>query len=501
VKQDQHKILLIEPPFYRLFKDTYCLERYPLSLGYLGGEIRKNTTWGVMVYNADFQPDVEFIRTSYLTGIGFNNYINNLNDLSRKIWKEIELTVAEYRPTVVGISAKSQNFKSALIVAGLVKKLNEQAVVIMGGAHPSMVGTDLLNYPEVDIGVIGEGEITIVELLNAIEAQGELDDIQGIVYRRHGQVIRNPQRELIANLDSLCFPHEYAPEILKDYNKYPKMAFKNIFAIRGCPYNCFFCGSRNIWSRKVRFRSPENVVKEIKGLEKIGLKYIHFDDDTFGVSPKYINGLCNALMQHCPGIKWSCEIPVQLVNEENISLMKDAGCFSIQMGIESGNNDILSLIRKNITIEEALDACDLIKKKGIALQVFFIVGFLQDTEETLRDTITAMRKIKCDAISYSIFTPYPGTEAFELCKKKGMIGDDYDVSLYNHQSPVNNFCMNIPLERFRKIVDKVEKQIDRKNLHRVRRILKLFDLTTFKKIQQVGIGKSLKKGLRIFMGK
>jgi anaerobic magnesium-protoporphyrin IX monomethyl ester cyclase len=494
-KQDQRKILLVEPPFYRLFKDTYSLERYPLSLGYLGGEIRRNTNWHVMVYNADFQPHAESNRVSYLAGIGYDNYINNLKDLSGKIWKEIELTVAEYRPDVVGISSKSQNFKSALIVAGLAKKLNKQTVVIMGGPHPSMVGADLLNYPDIDIGVAGEGEITIAELLNALEAQKELAGIHGIIYRRNGRVVKNPQRELMKDLDSLCFPHEYAPEILKDYEKYPKAAFGKIFAIRGCPYNCLFCGSRTIWSRKPRFRSPENVIEEIRALQKIGLKFVHFDDDTFGVNAKYINGLCSALMQHCPGLKWSCEIPVQLVNEQNISIMKAAGCYSIQMGIESGN------IRKNITIEEAIDACDVIKKQGIALQVFFIVGFLQDTEDTLRDTINAMKKVRCDSISYSIFTPYPGTEAFELCKEKGLIGDDYDVSLYNHQSPVNNFCMNIPLERFRMIVGRVEKEIDRRNSERMKRIFELFDMKTFRKIQQVGIGTSLKKGLRIFMGK
>ncbi|MGZ7068491.1 MAG: B12-binding domain-containing radical SAM protein [Methanobacterium sp.] len=500
MKQDQLKILLIEPPFYTLFRDIYSLHRYPLSLGYLGGEIRKYTNWGVMVYNADFSPHgSEVMEVSYLAGIGFNNYTNNLKELSGKIWKEIELTIAEYDPTVVAISAKSQNFKSALIVAKLAKQINKQTVVIMGGPHPSMVGADLLSYPEIDISVIGEGEITITELLHAIEAQKKLDDIQGIIYREDGEVIKNPPRKFITNLDSLCFPHEFAPEILKDYNRYPITAFSNIFTIRGCPYNCFFCGSRNIWSRKVRFRSPENVVEEIKSLQKIGVKHVHFDDDTFGVSKKHLNDLCNALMQHCPGLKWSCEIPVHLVNEQNISLMKSAGCSSIQIGIESGNNEILSAIRKNITIEEALDACELIKKHGIALGVFFIVGFPQDTEDTLRDTITAIKKVKSDRITYSIFTPYPGTEAFELCKEKGLIGEDYDVSLYNHQSPLNNFCMNIPKERFRLIVSEVEKQVDRKNS--VNRYKQIVSLDTFRMIRQLGIGESLKQGLRIFTGK
>src|SRR5450759_1075435 len=137
-RQGKPRILLVEPPFYRLFKDTYSLERYPLSLGYLGGEIRKHTNWDVLAYNADFQPNNESITVSCLTGIGFDNYLDNLNDLSRHIWKEIDLTIREYAPDVVGISAKSQNFASALLVARIVKRLNQDTIVILGGPHPSM---------------------------------------------------------------------------------------------------------------------------------------------------------------------------------------------------------------------------------------------------------------------------------------------------------------------------------------------------------------------------
>jgi anaerobic magnesium-protoporphyrin IX monomethyl ester cyclase len=362
-----------------------------------------------------------------------------------------------------------------------------------------MVGAELLKYPEIDIVVINEGEITITEVLHAIETQKGLNDIQGIIFRSNGRVITTPQRDYIPNLDSLCFPHDYAPEVLKDYNSYPKTAFENIFTIRGCPYNCFFCGSRNIWTRKVRYRSPESVVKEIIALQNIGLKFIHFDDDTFGVSSKYINDLCSALTQHCPGLKWSCELPVQLVNEQNISLMKSAGCSAIQIGIESGNNEILTAIRKNFTIEEALAACELIDKKGIALHVFFIVGFPFDTESTLRDTINVMKRVKCEFVIYSIFTPYPGTEAFDFCKEIGLIDNDFDVSLYNHQSPLNNFCLNIPQKRFRGIVNKVERQVDRRNYFNG--LKKILSFNTIKKIQELGICKSLKNGLKVVTGK
>lgn len=499
VKRSNLKILLIEPPFYRLFKETYSLSRYPLALGYLSGEIRKSTNWDVMAYNADFCPKNEPFKISYLTGIGFSNYISSLNGFSGKIWEEIRQTIKEYNPAVVGISTKSQNFKSALLVARIAKQIDEKMIVILGGPHPSMVGTDLLKFPEIDIAVVGEGEITLTEVLNAFEAQKKLSDIQGIVYRNNGRIVANPKRDYITNLDSLCFPHDSAQEVLKDYIQYPLNAFENIFTIRGCPYNCFFCGSRNIWSRKVRFRSPENVVEEIKSLQKTGLKFIHFADDTFGINSPHIFNMCNALIQSCPGLKWSCELPVQLVNEQNISLMKSAGCSTIQIGIESGNNEILSKIRKNYSIDQALDACETINKHGIALQVFFIVGFPQDTENTLQDTINIMKRVKCEFIIYSIFTPYPGTEAFELCKEMGLIGSEHDVSLFNHQSPLNNFCINIPQKRFREIVSKIEKQVDRINYFNG--LKKLLTIDTLKKTYELGIIKSLKNGLRTVVGK
>jgi len=499
MKQDRDRILLVEPPFYRLFKDTYSLDRYPLSLGYLAGEIRTRTDWDVMVYNADFTPENESIKVSYLSGAGFNNYLTNLRDPSGAIWKEIERTIREYAPSVVGISAKSQNFTSARMVAGLAKGIDGRTIVIMGGPHPSMVGGEVLRHPEIDVCVSGEGEETVVELLNTIGAGDGLDDIRGIVHKKDGRIVENSPREFIEDLDSLCFPHQSAPEVLKDYAKYPVTAFKSVFATRGCPYNCFFCGSRNIWSRKVRFRSPENVAEEINGLRGIGLRRIHFDDDTFGVTGKYISDLCGALKLHCPGLKWSCEMPVQLVDERNVSAMKSAGCFSIQLGVESGNDEILSEIRKNITIAEALDACRLIKKHGIELQVFFIIGFPQETEDTVRDTISAMKKTRCDMVCYSIFTPYPGTEAFELCRERGLIGDDYDVSLYNHHSPVNSFCANIAPERFRALVSEAERKMDTKNsLNRIKRI---FSLGVFDRMRELGVRESLRRGLKVLAGR
>src|SRR3990167_7296568 len=204
MKPEQHRILLIEPPFYRLYKNTYSLDRYPLSLGYLAGTIRNETDWNVLVYNADFNFQGESQSVSYMAGTGFSNYLNNLKDLSVPVWREIKETILGYKPTVVGITTKTQNFKSVCIVAGLAKEINKQIVVVIGGPHPSMVGGDALKYKDIDVCVRGEGEKTIVELLNAIAVQKELEGIRGIVYRKNGQIFENAPREYIEDLDSLC---------------------------------------------------------------------------------------------------------------------------------------------------------------------------------------------------------------------------------------------------------------------------------------------------------
>jgi hypothetical protein len=139
MNEHRRRILLVEPPFYRLYKNTYSLDRYPFSLGYLAGTIRRETEWGVIAYNSDFSPRSESMKLHYLMGHGFENYLSNLREPRGGVWNEVRSTTAEYEPTVVGILAKSQNFASARMVAKLTKELSDGTIVIVGGPHPSMV--------------------------------------------------------------------------------------------------------------------------------------------------------------------------------------------------------------------------------------------------------------------------------------------------------------------------------------------------------------------------
>lgn len=493
------KLLLIEPPFYRLYKNTYSLDRFPLSLAYLSSTVKRDTYWDVMVYNSDFYPTSEPKKVSYLSGEGFANYLSALENNNSPIWLEVKKVIEDYNPDVIGISVKSQNFASACNIARLVKEFNSKITVIFGGPHVSMVGKEIFSNEFIDIGVKGEGEMTLLEVLDAIKTGKNLDSVKGIIFRKENVVIENPVREYIKDPDTLPYPYSNYTDVLKDAEKYPKTSFANIFTTRGCPYNCFFCGSRNIWSNKVRFRSIPDVIEEVKSLQKMGLDMLHFADDTFGVKDEHIRSLCKSLIDECPNLTWSCELHVKLVNEETISLMKKAGCWQIQMGIESGNNEILKAIRKNITIEEALKAVDIIKRHKLNLLTFFIIGFPQETEETIKDTVNVIEKINSDGIVLSIFTPYPGTEAFDYCKTYNLIDNTFNVALYNHQSPKNCFCRNISKNRFREIVENVEKIVDRKNGTNKKK--QLFSFSTFDKIKKQGIGRSLQKGFKILFGK
>jgi len=464
VNKNKKRILLIEPPFYRLFKKTYSLTKYPLSLAYVAAAIKTQTDYEVMVYNVDFSYREESIKNTYLTGKGFKNYIRTLNNPLENIWQEIKNVVESFAPDIVGISVKAQNFASSFMVAKIIKEVNRDILIIAGGPHASLAFKDILSKNVFDVCVRGEGEVTVVELLRTIDKQGNLGDTAGLAYRSGEEIVISQNRGYITDLDSLPFPHEFAPQVLKDYDRYPKVAFQGIFATRGCPYNCFFCGSRGIWGRNVRYRSVANVSKEIELLCNRGVKRIHFEDDTFGLDRRYTIELCESLMQKCKGVSWSCELHVKSVDENIIHTMRKSNCVQILLGIESGNNEILKKIRKNITIEEALDACAIIQKNGISLYCFFMIGFPWDTLETIQDTMLAIRKIKNSEIDYSIFTPYPGTEAYEFCKEKDLITEPFNISLYNHQSPENSFCLNISHSEFRKIAYKIEQMLDTRNV-------------------------------------
>tara|TARA_B100000315_G_C14547361_1_gene573911 strand:+ start:230 stop:1723 length:1494 start_codon:yes stop_codon:yes gene_type:complete len=459
--------MLIEPPFYRLYHDQYCLVKYPLALGYLSGAIIKDTDWSVQTYNSDFNIKKKNIPSDndYMTGKGFERYLSYLKNHSLPIWNEVKNTIREYNPSVIGITIKSQNFTSATIVAKIAKEINPDIKVIIGGVHATMNGKSVFDCENIDVSCIGEGEVTIVEFLKALENKTPLHSVSGILFKdKHNEIIQTPPREYIEDLDSLEFPLTYAPTIFKDFEKYPKDAFGYIFGSRGCPYACTFCESKSMWTRKVRYRSPENIIGEIKQMEKFGINKVVFDDDTFGISKKNIKAINDLMKKEVPNITYQCETAVQLAKDENVVKdMKNGGCTIVSVGIESGSNEMLKKIKKSQTTDECIQAVKTLKKHGIETHTFIMIGFPEETEETLQQTMDFIPKLAPDYVIFSIFTPYPGSELYYECKNMGLIDGEFDVSIYNHQSPLNCFTKNLSKERFYELRTKSVKFIDKYN--------------------------------------
>ena len=475
--KNNRRLMLIEPPFYRLYHDQYCLVKYPLALGYLSGSILKNTNWSVQTYNADFNIEKKIFvpENDYISGEGFKRYLSSLKDYSLPIWKEIKNSIEQFNPSVVGISAKTQNFIAATIVAKIAKEINPDIKILVGGVHSTMNGSKVLNCKNIDFLAIGEGENTIVELLHALEKDTELNSVSGIVFRDNGKIINTKPRSYVEDLDLLDFPLTNAPKVFKDFDKYPKEAFGYIFASRGCPYACTFCESKSMWTRKVRYRSPENVVAELKQMNEFGINKVNFDDDTFGISKKNIKTINNLMHDELPNMTYTCETVVQLAKDENVVKdMKHGGCTGVFVGIESGNNEMLKKIKKTQTTDESIQAMRNLQKHGIESHAFIMVGFPSETEETFKETMDFIPKLKPDSIIFSIFTPYPGSDIYNECKDEGIIEGEFDLAIYNHQSPLNCFTKYIPKERFYELRKKAVKYVD--NYNRRKKIIRAFKI-------------------------
>lgn len=457
------RVLLIDPPFYRLYKDTYGLCKYPLGMAHLAATIREFTAAEVRVINVDFHPSPEPFSAAYLTTEGFASYRRNLTDQDHPAYDRLQRCLHDFTPNLVGITVRTPVLGSALLCARIVKATVPEALVVAGGPHPTVTGADLLAHPDIDMVALGEGESTIKDIITAMASSIPPESVPGLIIRRNGHFRWTGSRSMPADIDSLPFAHKYAEDVLEDYGHYPPSAFGYVFSSRGCPFGCAFCSSPSVWGRKVRCQSPERLLAELAALRRRGVTHVHFDDDTFGLTEKRLLVVCRALEEAQLGLTFSAETHVRLISEASVAAMARAGFSRVQLGLESGDNNILARIGKGITVEQALTAARRIKDAGLGLEAFFMVGFPEETETSLAATRRLMEILDCDKLIYSIFTPYPGTRLYHHCLQVGLIRPDHDYSRHNHQSPENCFCPQIPPDRFRILAQEIETLVTAKN--------------------------------------
>lgn len=347
---------------------------------------------------------------------------------------------------VVGFNTFTPAMSAVRAYARVTQTTLPAADVILGGPHPTFEPIDTLaKIPQARFAFVGEAEEGLPRLLEAMagpgpEDDGALDGIPGLVRRVDGQVIVNP-RSLVDDLDrngipawSLVRPDTYpvAPNGIFSRSRH----IAPIIATRGCPYPCTFCGAGKALGKKVRKRSTENLVAEIDLLSRdYGVREIHIMDDNFTFDSDYAASFCEALMKRKDPIFWALPNGVRLdsLDEPLLRLMERSGCYSMAVGIESGNQHVLDHIKKRLTVEEVEAKIRLIKGvSGIKVTGFFILGYPTETRHDMERTIRFAMGLPIDRANFFNYTPFPGSEVYETLKEAGSIeGLDYD-DLYIH---------------------------------------------------------------------
>lgn len=353
-----------------------------------------------------------------------------IDSVAEKIEKEeIIKRIEKYQPDIVGITSTAVSFSRAVKLAGIIKSIHKNILIVIGGPHVSSLPREsLLNCDFFDIGVFGEGEYTFLEIVENYKNGGlnnNLEKIKGISYRKNGRVLVNKPRPLIENLDELPYPSRHLLADIYLYNTNLSIGgrkpFVHMIPSRGCPFQCIFC-DQNVYGKRWRSFSPEYIIREIEFVvKKYSAKTIQFQDDLFTFYPERVIRFCNLLKEKEFDITWNISSRVDTLNEKLLRIMNDAGCRIIYFGIESGDEDILKIIKKGHSIEQVKSAIYAAKKIGLIVHGSFIIGNPAETEQTIEKTIKFALRLPLDDITFSIMTPYPNTEFTRSASKYGEI--------------------------------------------------------------------------------
>lgn len=347
-------------------------------------------------------------------------------------------TILKEKPRFVGISATTLTIDTVGKIAAEIKKRSPDITIIVGGAHITAVPRETLKrYKDIDIGVIGEGEIVLKNLLAALDKKESLKKISGLAIRDKKDVILTGGRQFIKDLDSLPFPAwDLFPDFPKRYkpsvNTFLKLPAAHLFTSRGCSGQCLFC-DRSVFGRVTRMHSAKRVLEMIEYLVKnYGVSEFQFYDDNLALFPKRLEQICQGLIRSKLKISWSCQARCDMITLEKLRLMKRAGCWQIGLGIESGSDKILKNLQKGETkaiMKKAITACS---KVGIETKGYFILGNPGETKESLRETVNFIMSLPLTYVHTTYFTPYPGSAAYWVAEKYGKFQHKDDWAKIGH---------------------------------------------------------------------
>ena len=401
------KVTLISPP------SPYIASRWekstlpPLGLGYLA---------------------------AYLEERGIACEILDAHVLRMK-FRDIYKHLIDSRPDVVGVTFTTENRFAGFDTIRTARAALPQSLIVAGGPHVSAAAEDTLSHiPELDAVVRGEGEAVFFELIERYACEKSFTDLRGISFRIDNEAISNPNAPFIQDLDSIPFPARHLmPMDRYQYEVYVpgvgNLRALNIMASRGCPFDCSFCASPQMWGRKYRARSPENVLGEIEELVRIyGGRALWIFDDTFTIDRARTVQIAEGIARRFPDLRWTCEIRVDTVDKELLALMQRAGCYCVAFGVESGSQRVLDeSIGKHITLEQVRQVVDWCRQLRLSYNPFMILSHPGETEEEALETMRLVSEWHADGaqVSMAVMHVYPGTRIEKVARDKGIIPQDF----------------------------------------------------------------------------
>ncbi len=371
----------------------------PLGLGYLAAVLEQNQ------YSVDII-DCQALKLSY-------------QDFKKEISKR--------KPDIVGMTSTTLTYKSALQIAQITKQVHPNCITVLGGPHATFWDENALNEcPSLDVIVRKEGENTLLELVQRLEAEKSYFNVVGTTCKKGKETVRNPDRPYIEDLDDLPFPaHHLFP--LEHLRKYGKIIFP-LSTSRGCTFWCNFCSAVRMFGRRYRMRNPKSVANELEFLNrKYNAQQFTFYDDAFTVDQTRAKGICDEIHKRNLKIAWDCETRVDMVSKDLLIDMKNAGCLAVWFGVEAGSERVLDAMGKGLTLTKTKNAFKMAKDAGLMTIASVILGFPDETPESAWETIKFVEEIKPDDVGYYIATPYPGTPMYDYVKKMDWLRiEDFD---------------------------------------------------------------------------
>jgi magnesium-protoporphyrin IX monomethyl ester (oxidative) cyclase len=426
------KILLLNPSFPAPV-DAGLGISFPLGLAYLGTSA-KRAGYDIAALDAAAE------RPARAIGNGLLRFGLDGDELRKKI--------AAISPDVVGISCFfSSRFPAVLEAAKIVKDIDREIITVTGGIHPSLMPEEVCSHPEIDFVVIGEGERTFVELLEAITESRELDKIDGLAYKTDGDIQLNRRKAYIEDLDSLGFP---AWELF-DMEKYLNIGegrwdlglgrYAPVVTSRSCPFRCTFCSIHQVMGPKYRAHSPEYVIDMIETLVRsYNVDEVSFEDDNLTYDKDRFISICKGIIDRGIEIKWNTPngVHVGSLDEESIEWAKRSGCDSLNLTVESGDDFIRNkVIRKGLSTDSIYRVARACRETGIKTNAYFVIGMPGETEESINKSKKMLSDLRFNNVSIFVATPMPGTRLYDECIARGYIDkDSYEADFINYEAAI-----------------------------------------------------------------